>query len=587
VTKRGFAASKNKERTSSMQQQQGSAEVQGDVQPRRRWWRRLWFRSVAGILLVGVIACGVAAEYLLHNAEPILRKRVVETLSKRFNAPVELDSLHISLLKGIEVSGGGLRVPYSGPADPNAPGQTHIILSVDHFAFRSDFKSLWHSPMRIMTVYVDNMTIDLPVGVRGEALLGPNQKAGESNKQPKLAIVVDEIRCRNTKLILETNNPQKAPKVFAIQALVLKDVGSAKPFTYEAHLINPIPKGQIDSTGHFGPWNSELPRQTPLDGDFTFTQADLNTIKGLSGTLSSVGHFSGVLERLNVDGTADVPDFSLDISDHPVPLHTQYHAFVDATNGDTTLDPVHATMSHSAFTCRGVVSHIKGKGHDIALAVEMPHGRMEDLLRLGMKSEPPMMNGGVTMKANLHIPPGKVRVASKIELAGTIHISAVHFTNAKLQDRIDGLSMRAQGKPNDVKAAASDGRAEVASQMDAHFSLAHELMTVPSVDYQFPGATVTLHGVYSLPGSEFEFKGHVRTEATASQMTTGWKSMLLKAVDPLLRKNGAGVELPISISGTKSDLKFGLAFKDSDETTAQMANDLKPHNQPHAVAPPQ
>jgi hypothetical protein len=44
-------------------------------------------------------------------------------------------------------------------------------------------------------------------------------------------------------------------------------------------------------------------------------------------------------------------------------------------------------------------------------------------------------------------------------------------------------------------------------------------------------------------------------------MTTGWKSMLLKAVDPLLKKHGAGVELPITISGTKSDPKFGIDTK--------------------------
>jgi hypothetical protein len=105
------------------------------------------------------------------------------------------------------------------------------------------------------------------------------------------------------------------------------------------------------------------------------------------------------------------------------------------------------------------------------------------------------------------------------------------------------------------------------------------------VEYQIPGATVHLHGVYALPGSEFEFKGHVRTEATASQMTTGWKSMLLKAVDPLLKKDGAGLELPISIRGTKKDFKFGLAFKDDNETTAQMANDLKLNHASPATLP--
>ncbi len=77
----------------------------------------------------------------------------------------------------------------------------------------------------------------------------------------------------------------------------------------------------------------------------------------------------------------------------------------------------------------------------------------------------------------------------------------------------------------------------------------------------------------------YEFKGRVRTEATASQMTTGWKSMLLRAIDPLLKKDGAGVELPISITGTRNDFQFGLAMHDIDETPADMARDLKVHRQ--------
>jgi hypothetical protein len=555
-----------------------------------RWWTSTWFKAIACLFLLGIAGFAVTAEYVLHHAEPILRKRVIETLSERFNEPVELDALHISLVKGIEVSGSGLRVPYGGPANPNASGQPHVVLSVDHFSFRSSFKALLHSPTRIMTVYVDTMTIDLPAGIHPGQMLGPSQKAAPADPehphtQPKIALLVDEIRCRNTKLILETNRPDKEPKVFDIQDLVLHDIGSSQPFTYRARLVNPIPKGEIESSGHFGPWNSDEPRDTPLDGDYTFTHADMNTIKGVGGTLSSTGHFNGVLERVTVDGTTDTPDFSLDVSDHPVPLHTQFHAFVDATNGDTTLDPVSATLGRSSFTCKGVVANIKGKGHDIALTVDMPHGRMEDILQLAMKAQPPVMSGGVAMKAKLHIPPGPVRVAAKIELAGSVDIHAVRFSNAKLQDRIDGLSMRAQGKPEEVKTVSTDRRAEVASQMAVRFSLAHEQTTVPALHYQIPGAKVDLDGVYALNGNLYEFKGHVRTDATASQMTTGWKSFLLKAADPFLKKNGAGVELPISIRGGKNDIHFGMAFKDADETPAQMSADLRARRQSNAGSP--
>jgi hypothetical protein len=41
-------------------------------------------------------------------------------------------------------------------------------------------------------------------------------------------------------------------------------------------------------------------------------------------------------------------------------------------------------------------------------------------------------------------------------------------------------------------------------------------------------------------------------------MLTGWKSILAMPFDRLLKKNGAVLEVPIKISGTKSKLNLGL-----------------------------
>ena len=94
--------------------------------------------------------------------------------------------------------------------------------------------------------------------------------------------------------------------------------------------------------------------------------------------------------------------------------------------------------------------------------------------------------------------------------------------------------------------------------MGGGFSLADATLHVPDLNYRMPGAQVHLVGDYSLDGERFEFAGTVRTEATASQMLTGWKSWIAKPFDGLLKKNGAGLEVPIKVSGTKSDPKFGV-----------------------------
>jgi hypothetical protein len=160
----------------------------------------------------------------------------------------------------------------------------------------------------------------------------------------------------------------------------------------------------------------------------------------------------------------------------------------------------------------------------------------------------------------------------------------VRFNNPGVQDKVDGLSARAQGKPKEVADYSTDKEAEVSSMMSAGFELGHGLMTVDDLHYQIPGALVLMNGVYSLDGNIFEFKGHVRTQATASQMVTGWKSWLLKPVDPFLKKNGAGLQLPISISGTQGDVHFGLALHGTaEESSKQMEQDLK-NNRPSMLA---
>jgi hypothetical protein len=47
-------------------------------------------------------------------------------------------------------------------------------------------------------------------------------------------------------------------------------------------------------------------------------------------------------------------------------------------------------------------------------------------------------------------------------------------------------------------------------------------------------------------------------DAKLSQTTTGFKSLLLKAVDPFFKKGTKGAVLPIKIGGTRESPSFGL-----------------------------
>jgi hypothetical protein len=84
-------------------------------------------------------------------------------------------------------------------------------------------------------------------------------------------------------------------------------------------------------------------------------------------------------------------------------------------------------------------------------------------------------------------------------------------------------------------------------------------------------------GRYTLDGSIFDFHGTLRLDAKLSQMTTGWKSILLKPVDPFFSKNGAGTQVPFKVTGTRSEPRFGLDFHHKAESRSDRAETASSH----------
>jgi len=516
---------------------------------------RVWVWVVLAVVLAfaGVL---IAGRIMLHRAGPILKGRVIETLRERFQSKVELDDFQVSIDHGIQASGKGLRI--FAPDDVVAAGATNPLISIDSFDFRAGLIGLFVKPTHVGVVHVRGLAINIPPPAM-------RRTGAHSAYRGKIKIEVDEIVCDDSRLVIGTSKPDKEPRLFELKHIVLHDVGPNAPWPYDATLTNAVPKGDIHAQGTFGPWNTENPGDSNVSGKYTFVHADLNTIKGLGGILSSVGEFKGRLDRIEVHGTADVPDFSLDTADHPMPLHTTFSVVVDGTSGDTYLQPVEAQLAGSKFTCSGSVINQKGVGHTIDLDINIPAGRIQDFLTLAVKTQPPVITGAIGTRDKLLIRPGKESVTQKMSMKGTFTLNHIHFTNPQVEDKVDMLSLRAQGDPKDAKPGAPD----VTSRITGGFVMNHGEFTFDRLDYTLPGAAVQLAGVYSMDGKKFDFHGTVRTQAMLSQMVASpWKSWMLKAVDPFFHKHGAGAEIPIKISGTNSAPKFGLDFGRKDEKGA-------------------
>lgn len=508
----------------------------------------------SALAVLVVVVCTVAI--LVHRAGPILRGRVVQTLSDRFQSEVELAAFRVSVNNGLQVSGEGLRI--YGQSDPNIhqPGEQALI-SVAEFQFRAGLWDLLRTPTHIDTVYVKGIALNIPPKSQRRQISDVRRRGGRAK------IFVEHFTCDHAQLVINTSDPGKLPLVFDIRNLQMDDPAPGGALQFVADLANPKPVGMIHARGSFGPWQADDPRDTPVQGVYSFNHADLSTIKGIGGILSSEGRYAGTLNNIVVDGKTATPDFRVAKSGHPVPLHTEFHAIVDGTTGDTYLHPVKARIQHTPLVARGFVVRIsEPEGHWIRLDVAIDRGRIEDLLWLGVRTDPPVMTGDVLLTTKFDLPPGDDDLSDRLKLLGKFAVAGAHFSNNKLQRKVGSLSLRSQGKPKLAKGMAPE---DVLATVAGNFALKSGVLSFSQLQFTVPGTEVNMTGKYSLDGNEFDFHGKARMQAKLSHMTTGWKSVLLKPVDPFFSKNGVGTEFPVKVTGTKSEPHFGLDFGHKDD----------------------
>ena len=266
----------------------------------------------------------------------------------------------------------------------------------------------------------------------------------------------------------------------------------------------------------------------------------------------STGKYSGELWQLETEGATDTPDFSLDKVGKSVPLHTDFSATVDGTNGDTILHPVRATLVKSVIIAEGSVINERGKGHHITLDINAPNARIQDILSLAVNSNNPILTGPAKIKAKLVLPPGKEKVLEKMILDGQVGITDGKWASEEVRDKLESFSRRAEGKPGDEDAGSA------VSDLKGIFHVEKGVVTFSSLTFGVPGAQIELEGTYELKGGALDLNGHLRMKAKISQTVTGTKSFFLKAIDPFFQKNGAGAEVPISIGGTRENPTIGV-----------------------------
>jgi hypothetical protein len=249
------------------------------------------------------------------------------------------------------------------------------------------------------------------------------------------------------------------------------------------------------------------------------------------------------------------------IGGHPLDLETVFSATVDGTNGDTLLHPVTAHLLNTVIVAQGGVVKSQDKnrpGKEITLDVTVEQGRIEDLMRLAVKSTPPPLTGAINFKTKFNLPPGKEDLSDRLNLNGAFDVEHARFTSSEVTAKIETLSRKAQGQPENMEAGSS------VSQLRGKFVLDNGLIGFRKLTFNVTGAEVALDGKYGLDKENLDFHGKLRMQAKLSQTMTGVKSFFLKAIDPFFRKNGQ-TEVPIKITGQREHPSFGLDLHHKDK----------------------
>ena len=522
------------------------------VTRRTRWW--LAIAGLAASVAVAV-AFGVRVS---REAEPRFREELERWLSARLNSDVRLDSLDVQLRPALRVEGTNLVLRIAGR--PDLPP----FITIARVSGRGGFTTL--RAKRLSEVRLEGVEINVPPGRRAD--LDALRQAGRGAGSPAEAIdvpappfIIERLVADSISLTVMPREPARDAQQWDIRDLVMQPFSLDAAMPFRATIDTPLPGERAGLTGTVGPWPRDDFHLLPVTGEYTFA-GDVSTVPGLDGRLDATGTILGTIDRLATHGTVTSPAIGLSSNDAGrLTMSTTYEAVFDGTNGDLFLTRAATALADSTFETSGRVTRVQGtSGRHLSLVVKTrDRADVADVLRLLVDGARPPLSGQLSLDATLELPPGASEVLDRIVVDGTFRLARTRFANPDVQGKVDELSRRGQGRPADVAVA------QVPSDMRGRVRLHDRRLTLSSVVFAAPGATIAAAGSYGIATEQLRFRGVARLDAAVSRTQTGARRLLLRPLDPWLAQQGAGTRLVMDVRGTRLapvvDLDLGATLR--------------------------
>ena len=430
------------------------------------------------------------------------------------------------------------------------------LATVRRMTIRGRYIDLLFRPSHIETIQLDGLQVRVPP---------PSERNfSEQSDSASSKATIGFVVVKNATLEIASEE-RKEPLRFEIHDLRLTSVAAGTPVNYEVRMTNPVPRGELESEGTFGPWTDGRLEGTPLHGSVKFTDGQLDDLAGIGGTLQSELKFRGTLDSVDIKGSATSTDFHLKTTQHRISLAAQFEVLLNALKGEARIQQVNAKMGQTPFRVQGsVAKNAKVGRRETVLDFAIPRGRVEDALWLFNTAAKPPMIGPASGSAHVRIPKFGAGFLKGLELNGKFEIADGGFQK-DTQAKMNHLSARAQG----IKIDAGNEPAEVTTEaLDSDVMIRKGSAYFPELFFMIPGAHARLQGTYDLDSHEVKMQGNLWTLATISQDSDGIKSILLKPIDPLFKRKHSGARVGITLSGDVDNPKIGVILTRDKTPTA-------------------
>ena len=260
------------------------------------------------------------------------------------------------------------------------------------------------------------------------------------------------------------------------------------PFT--ATLTNPLPKGQIETTGTFGPWQKGDPGDDAARRDVQLSERGPRHHQGHRRHPRLDRRRSAASSSASRSRARRTPGFPLDDqrpaggARHELRGGRRRHGRRHVSERGQRQVPARRRSPRRARSPaqRGSRAEHQAErpdpgGPDRGPAPARGQGRQA---AAGGRGRP---------AHRFHLPPGERDVIEKLQLAGKFDVGAAKFTDDGVQQKLSGMSHRARGRDPDVKAE------NVVSDLGGSSRLKDWLLSFSDLAFAMPGALVRFRRV--------------------------------------------------------------------------------------------